>query len=288
MDIDSLGKAIVDFDRALDLNGDDDEARWGCGQAFLALDKLDSALDEAEYLIEKSPFDPRFRRLRGHAFLGMLLFDAALSDYSDAVLLDPGDATSHRWRAGALRALGRMPEAIAEINEALRLEPDDASALYHRALADGAVGDWQATIDDLTEYLRIEPKTPEILLQRAAVYSLTGQAELAENDYLRASIEASTIRVAQWEPVLFQSTASPVEHAAETEPDPANVVAEFAISPLSDGVIVPVRFAGRWTRFLLDTGASCTILDRSHAALLKPLGQRKGHHRGWYDRRANV
>jgi tetratricopeptide (TPR) repeat protein len=267
------GEALADFQRAFELDRDDYDARRGRGLTFSDLGEFEPAMYDANYLVEHEPGNPHFRCMRGYLWAEWLSPDRALVDYSEAVRLAPDSAMNHQGLAKTLSALGRFPEAIEELNHAIRLNKNDAGSYRRRASAHGALGDWQPMIDDLTEVLRVDSKWPEDRIQRAAAYTLAGQVELADTDYLTASVQILDYQLAKWEPVLFQSTAALAEETFDAEPDPANIVAEFPIPLARNGILVPIQFGGRMMRFIIDTGASCTVIDRSHVDLLKPLGR---------------
>ena len=95
-------------------------------QLFARHDQVDDAITEYEEALRLKPdFD------QAHQELGVLLashgkVDLALPHLMEAVRLRPDRPEAHRNLAVALAQLGRTAEAMKELREVLRLRPDDA------------------------------------------------------------------------------------------------------------------------------------------------------------------
>jgi tetratricopeptide (TPR) repeat protein len=130
---------------------------------------------------------------RAQVFAGR--YDDALVYSSDALLLSPDNAAAYAVRAWALTRKGELEEADRVIKEALALEPQNGIAHAYYAILLGNmyeqnIGPYvdpvQVAIDESNTAMVLAPDKLEVRWARAYVLSITGNNELAIQQYLAA------------------------------------------------------------------------------------------------------
>jgi tetratricopeptide (TPR) repeat protein len=141
----SYEQALVDYNRALELNPELAAAYYHRGDVGLLTNELDDAKADFTLAIAKQsgaanpPPTPYFKR--GYLLYLQREFKAAVKDLSRAIELAPAMYEAYLYRANALCALRRHDLAIRDYNELIQLKPDLALAYYGRALALREKGD---------------------------------------------------------------------------------------------------------------------------------------------------
>lgn len=177
------GKAIEDFDAALQIRPGDTGILANRETAQLAAGRADAALDDYDRIIAagKEP-DPAWlvgrgnaRGLKGDIRGAVADYDAAiarradwwlpwfnrgaaksragrdvdaLSDYTQAIGLAPGELPVRYNRGTTLLRLDRPAEAIADLDAVLAADPKNADALGNRAIAHERLGHSSEAIAD--------------------------------------------------------------------------------------------------------------------------------------------
>lgn len=122
-------------------------------------------------------------------------YDDALINASDALLLSPDNAMAYAVRAWALTRKGELDEADRVIQEALRLEPNNATAHAYYAFLLGNMFEQdtgpyldpiQLAIDESNTAMALGPDKLEVRWARAYVLYITGNNDLAIQQYLAA------------------------------------------------------------------------------------------------------
>jgi protein O-GlcNAc transferase len=156
-------EALAVSERLLEGKQGDPEVHCGCGDALLALGRLEEAVEcyskalqfDAEYveaLMNRSAALQRLKRLEpaladceralqfrpesvlalcncGNILLGLERAQAGLACYERALELSPEDCSALYGRAAALLKLGRLEEAARAFADLLRVQPDHHAAL---------------------------------------------------------------------------------------------------------------------------------------------------------------
>ena len=123
-----VDEAIIQFQKALEINPKYAEAHNNLGFALFQKGQVDGAIDEFQKALEINP-----KKAETHYNLGTILFqkgqvDEAIAQYSKALEINPDSAEAHNNLGIAFFRKGRMAEAIAQFQEALRLNPDYTDA----------------------------------------------------------------------------------------------------------------------------------------------------------------
>jgi cytochrome c-type biogenesis protein CcmH/NrfG len=142
--------------RAVDLDGEDVEARLAYARTLVRLGKLD---DAAVQLVQASRLDPADARVLtdlGVVFYDKRLYDKAALWLAKAVAAAPGEARAHYALGLAHEARKDMGAAVAAYRAAVRADPAFTDA--RRTLADAlaSMGEHEGAIAELTALLAVD------------------------------------------------------------------------------------------------------------------------------------
>ena len=189
--------ALVDFDKAIELNPTYVRAYYERGRAQAYLGNYDSAVASCTQVIEIGPDESDAYFLRGSvkARLGGD-YAAALIDLDRAIELDAQHADAYNNRGGIKYGLGESETArgnaeearslyeaaIADCNKAIQLDPEDANTYNNRAAARLALGNFEEAILDLNRAIEIEPEDADGYNNRGLVKFRRGESEVADGN----------------------------------------------------------------------------------------------------------
>jgi tetratricopeptide (TPR) repeat protein len=152
--------ALAHFQKAVQLQSDD-EASWkNLGSALLQQGRVDDAIVRFQKALELRPDDPG-----AHNNLGLALFrkgrpDDAIAEYQKALKIQPGDAGVRHNFGLALFREGRVDEAIDEYQQALAVQPgsaelhsDLANALARQGRETNAIQNWRKALELQPQYM---------------------------------------------------------------------------------------------------------------------------------------
>jgi tetratricopeptide (TPR) repeat protein len=154
----SLGKydeAIQEYDKAIEINPHDYEARIKQKLAFGDLDNYDEIIKAYDEAIRQDPNDAAAWTKKGWALNHQSKYDEAIKCYDEALRLDPNNAAVWTRKGAALDDLGRYDEAIKYHDEALGLDPGYAIAWNNKGNALYAQGRYDEAINCFDEALRL-------------------------------------------------------------------------------------------------------------------------------------
>jgi tetratricopeptide (TPR) repeat protein len=129
-------------------------AYGGLGEAFFAVEEMDSALVYLRLAVEQAPEDPRYRFNLANALEVTGMVEEAGSHFRAFLAMVPDDPVGHFNYGIHLDKLGRSEEALAEINLALELNPDMLTARVVQAQILEEMGRWDealAVVADLNQ-----------------------------------------------------------------------------------------------------------------------------------------
>lgn len=152
---------------------------------WLRIGQYGRAITDFNRAIELGGADARLLRLRGAAFLSKGQYEEALVDLDKAIEMDPDHPSPYRNKARALEGLGRTDQAITHWRDALQRRADWPEAMWNLAwlLATSKDGQLRSGPEamalarracKLTEY-----KQAAAIDALAAAYAETGQFDKA-------------------------------------------------------------------------------------------------------------
>jgi tetratricopeptide (TPR) repeat protein len=168
--------------------------------AYAAEGKFIQAIDSYLEAIRLEPDNASIYIALARAQIFAGHYDDALINASDALLLSPDNSMAYAIRAWALTRKGELDEADRVIQEALRLDPNNAIAHAYYAFLLGnmyeqEVGPYldpiQLAIDESNTAMILGPDKLEVRWARAYVLSITGNYELAIQQY-KAALEINS------------------------------------------------------------------------------------------------
>lgn len=145
------------FRHTLAVARDSPLARNNLGSALLEAGDLEAAIVQFERALELDPKDSRALGNLGTARLQMGRPAEALPHFQAAIQARPDNDIALRGLGAALGALGRIDEAMAAVQRALELRPDRPVAWALMGKLANASGHPQAAIGYLESALRIDP-----------------------------------------------------------------------------------------------------------------------------------
>jgi tetratricopeptide (TPR) repeat protein len=164
-------------------------------EAFTADGKFAQAIDSYLQAIRLDPDNASLYIALARAQIFAGRYDDALLNASDALLLSPDNSMAYALRAWALTRKGELDEADRIIQEALRLEPNNAVAHAYYAFLLGNMFEQdtgpyldpiQLAIDESNTAMALGPDKLEVRWARAYVLYITGNNELAIQQYIAA------------------------------------------------------------------------------------------------------
>ncbi|MDX8033432.1 tetratricopeptide repeat protein [Lentzea sp. BCCO 10_0856] len=144
--------------------------------------RLDRDLEPHEHELHRLVL--RYNRAQVYGGMGRL--DDALADYSYVLERDPNFPEHHFNVGNILRRLGRDEEAIAAYREALRLSPPFPEAYYNIGDARLALGDTEGALADFGYVIELDPRHVDARINRAGLLLALGDVESAWRDVAAA------------------------------------------------------------------------------------------------------
>jgi tetratricopeptide (TPR) repeat protein/S1-C subfamily serine protease len=178
--------AIVDFDRAIELNPKLTQAYFNRGAAKSELRNNQGAIIDYDRAIELNPKYAEAYYNRGTARSELGDKQRAIIDYDRAIALNPKLTQAYSNRAIAKSALGTNQGAMVDYDRAIALNPNFAQAYYDRGNAKYGIGDKQGAIIDFNRAIELNPQYPEAYYNRGIATSGLGNNQGAMVDFDRA------------------------------------------------------------------------------------------------------
>ena len=204
-------EAIVDFNKAIDLDSNFSDYYYARGISKCGLKKYEEAIADLNEAITLDPNDAKNYSGRGMVKKYLKLYDEALKDYNQALLLDqndinlnkdiieiitqkikyyPKDINLYFERANALYKLKNFKTALLDYNKAIELDPNNANIYYQRGLLQKdrwVYGQKYDAIKDFTKAIEIDSNKAEYYFQRGLCYEeITSHNEEAIEDFSQA------------------------------------------------------------------------------------------------------
>jgi tetratricopeptide (TPR) repeat protein len=141
---------------------------------YIALKRIDLALNDIQRLLEKGSKNAGVIVLKGDLDWAQNDLEAALRDYSQAADIDSSNYDAHYGIAAALGRLARPADAIQTADKLIRLNPSDPRGFLLRATLYSDLGRHDKSLSDRIQAFRLEDNT-ETLQLIAQTYRRVGQ-----------------------------------------------------------------------------------------------------------------
>lgn len=179
-------KAVLDYNRSLELEPDYWEVLNNLGNLYFSRGDYERAIADYTHSIDLNPNLEEAYNNRANAYASLKEYDQALKDYSRALEINPNLAEVHSNRGNLYRVKGNLQQAIADYNEAIRLKPDYANAIVNRGTIYRLLGKKENAMEDYNEALRINPRLAQAYSNRANLYLAQNKLDNAIADYQHA------------------------------------------------------------------------------------------------------
>lgn len=230
---DDLAKALVDFDRAVELAPNDPDYLFRRGAVHFqqenyarAIADFDAAIKVAPTTAQLSPAVAQLYRYRGRCWFYLGEADKSRRDLDEAIHLDPRQARAYKYRGELLIAIRQYQHAIQDLSRAMELDPHDSWSASSRAALYLLRGEYDKCIADCNEAIRRDPQNSDAYVNR-------GAALLVKRDF-----DASIIDSAKAIELTAGKDALPLENRAfawmskdECEPAIRDLDAVLRIAP---------------------------------------------------------
>jgi tetratricopeptide (TPR) repeat protein len=154
-------KAMIHFQKALEIKPDYVEALNNLGNVFLRQGLLDEAIVQYNKALEIAPDYASAHTNLGNAFLDKGEVSESIEHYLKALQFRPDLAEAHHNLGVARAHQGKTEEAVRHYQKALEIKPSYPEAHYDLALALVLLGRRDEAAAHLTEALRIKPDYTE-------------------------------------------------------------------------------------------------------------------------------
>ena len=190
--------ALVNFDKAIELNPEYLRAYYERSRAQFYLGDYDSGIASLTQIIKIDPEDADAYYGRGTVKVLFGDYTAAIVDFDKAIELEAQHANAYRNRGGVKFRLGeseaargnieaaqRLYEAaIADCDKAIEIDPEDADAYNGRGATKLALDDFEEAVLDFNRAIEIDPRHIDAYNNRG-----WGQFRLGESETIHGNVD---------------------------------------------------------------------------------------------------
>ncbi len=176
-----LAAALVEFERALELEPDDVTVLTNLGACLVQKGELARAVEVLARALGQAPSAAGFQN-RGAAKHRLGDLDGAHADFSDAIGYDPESAAAWSNRALVRRDAGNLEGALADSDRATALAPRDAKVWIDRARVHEDLGAMDDARTDLGRAIELAPGSILARVRRADLLRRLGRLQDAAAD----------------------------------------------------------------------------------------------------------
>lgn len=183
------GRAIVDFEAALQLDPAYSLAHIGRGNCLLVRKYFDRAIDAFTVAIETDQKLAVAYVNRAQAWQGKGDYQSALRDFAAAAQLEPDSATIYNHRGNCYMAMGDQERAKADYNVAINANPHFADAYNNRGYIAYVQGKFQSAIDDFQRAANYGPDSPKAFNNAAWIRAACPETKFIDGEKAVAAAE---------------------------------------------------------------------------------------------------
>lgn len=185
----NLQEALIESDRAIDLNPQLAEAYEVRGQILCNLARYREAIEVFTKLIQlTSPNNIDAYRRRAEAYIAIgELRTGAYGDLTVAIRQDPTNPELYLLRSQLFSRVGSTEEAVADCTRAIELDDDNARYYAARGLAHCDSGNVDRALADFDRAAARDPNCTLVYMGRGLCYAATNDDEAALQAFTKAS-----------------------------------------------------------------------------------------------------
>ncbi len=178
--------AIIDFNKALQINKNDHQAYANRGKAKDELGDLTGALEDLSKAIELNPEESGYYIHRSNTKVKMRNLQGAIDDCSKAIKIKPKDATLYAHRAGIYKMDSKFDKSIEDFSMAIKLDPDYSLYYLHRAQLFNDQKKTDSANKDINKAISLEPKNVKYITLKGIIAKNRGDNKEAIECFKKA------------------------------------------------------------------------------------------------------
>ncbi|MFI6879165.1 tetratricopeptide repeat protein [Streptomyces sp. NPDC050400] len=169
-------RAVAEYDRAVELDPEQERALYGRARTRVLQDRAEEALADLDRAVELAPDDGETLFRRGEArWLAGGRDAEALADVERSLEIGPPDGYALALKGHLLTLQDRNAAALEALDEALALDSGYGWALLHRSRVHRKLGDTVAAWADLDQAVTVAPESAWFAQERADRLRLEGR-----------------------------------------------------------------------------------------------------------------
>lgn len=184
---------VIEANRAIESNPNDDEAYYKRGCAYNHLGQYDKAIQDLDKFIALNPDFADAYFWRGSSYESLKQYGQAIQDFDKAIELNPNEGTAYSSRGKTYFELGKYALAIQDFDKAIQLDSSDSysnSFTYRdRGIAYSRLGKYKLAIVDLTKAIELDSENifaDSLYYERGLCYQAIGDDLSAQTDFEKA------------------------------------------------------------------------------------------------------
>ncbi|HKZ22715.1 MAG TPA: tetratricopeptide repeat protein [candidate division Zixibacteria bacterium] len=189
----NLGSAIASYQKALELNPNFDEARLSLAEIYLRLAKINEALEQGLYIVNK---DKKVYRLIGFCYETLKMPDLALQAYQAALDFDSTDVEIW-WRTALIYRLNNQKNKAEEyFKKVAELAPLNSSFHYSIGESFLQMENYQEALSFFKKAVELDSSNFQAQVGLATVYEILKEPERALEIYRKLiPLDAENLRL---------------------------------------------------------------------------------------------
>jgi tetratricopeptide (TPR) repeat protein len=180
-------QAILDYDRAIEINSEYAGAYNNRAVAYAQLGNHRQAISDYDRVIEIDPELALAYLNRGKTYRELGDHRHAISDFDRAIEIDPKYAEAYYNRGRVYNILGNYRQAISDFDRAIEIGPENAGAYNNRGVAHGKLGNHRQAISDFDRAIDIAPGYSMAYYNRGIAHAKLGNFSQAIEDLQKAA-----------------------------------------------------------------------------------------------------
>lgn len=181
-----VGRAVREFEMAAELDGENADALYNLGLAYVDAGRNHDAVDAYLRALRVRPNSAAIHLNLGNAYNRLGDKVRAIQEWKTALQLDERAVPARINLAIAAAMDGQTDLALRYFREAAELEPDNARVRYNLGSLYIQLGQLEKAEAELGRARQLNPDLPYLLFNLAKVYELRGEFALAISAYRQA------------------------------------------------------------------------------------------------------
>jgi tetratricopeptide (TPR) repeat protein len=149
------------------------------GQYLYSKQKYKEALVDIDKALELENDHAATHELRGMILLGLEKYDEALASFDETSKLEPTAALPYQHRGELYRQKGDLEKAAEQLTKALELSPDNVATLLVRAAVLYELKQTDKALEDCDQAIRLAPRIAQPYLMRAEILAASQRMDEA-------------------------------------------------------------------------------------------------------------